>query len=190
MLTDGAVDYETSGHRATTSELSGRYDAYRRRQARALLRVVPQGAIRPLYRRALKAGFTKEGASDPMGVLVRYCETLLPLPPFEAWRQDVRQNPTAHLYDVDDSAEAPGADAPVTVETRVFSHADHQWLAHLRSFRDGVTWRGFIAFEDSRSHLVHRTAVIFREADPVDVRDRFLSFESSALVAFLRSALP
>jgi hypothetical protein len=37
---------------------------------------------------------------------------------------------------------------------------------------------------------VHRTALIFRELAAVDVRERFLGFEPSALAAFLRSALP
>jgi hypothetical protein len=152
--------------------------------------MVPQGAIRPLYRRALRAGFGREGASDPIGAMVSYCETLLPLPPFEIWCEDVRENPAAHLYDVDDSADAPDADAPVTLDTLGFMRGDQPWTAHLRSYRDGTTWRGFIAFEDVQSRRVHRTALIFQEDDPVDLRDRFLSFESSTLVAFLRSALP
>jgi hypothetical protein len=53
-----------------------------------------------------------------------------------------------------------------------------------------MAWRGFIAFEDARSRDVHRTAVIFREWAPADVRERFMSFEPTALAAFLRSALP
>jgi hypothetical protein len=125
-----------------------------------------------------------------MGTLVAYCETLLPLPPFDTWCDDHRRNPAAYLYDVDDSAEAPSADAPATLESREFLHDLHAWTAHLRSFRDGSTWRGFIAFEDSLSRRVHLTALIFQESGPVDVRDRFLSFEPSALIAFLRSALP
>jgi hypothetical protein len=185
MLTSGLV-----GHDVSRAELQERYEAYRRRQARGLLGLVPRDAIRPLCRRAVRAGFGREGAPDPLETLVRYCETLLPLPPFAAWCDDQQRNPIAYLYDVDASAEAPGADAPVTVETREFSHDQHPWTAHLRSFRDGATWRGFIAFEDDRSSRVHRTALIFRESDPVDVRDRFLSFESAALAAFLRSAMP
>ena len=180
----------TSGTPATSDELVLKYEVYRRRQARGLLSMVPPAAIRPLYRRALREGFGSEGDSDPIGALVAYCERLLPLPPFETWCDDVRQNPAAHLHDVAESAEAPSAEAPVTVETRTFIYADHPWTAHLRSFRDGVTWRGFIAFEDQQSSRVHRTALIFQELDPVDVRDRFLSFESTALCAFLRSALP
>ena len=125
-----------------------------------------------------------------METLLRYCEALLPLPPFQTWRDDLARYPVAHLYDVDDSADAPDAGAPVTLGTREFSHERHPWKAHLRSFRDGVTWRGYIAFERGRSDRVHHTALIFREADPVEVRDRFLSFESTSLIAFLRSALP
>lgn len=174
----------------TSDELVAQYDVYRRRQARGLLSMLPAAAIRPLYRRALREGFGGSSSSDPIGALVDYCENLLPLPPFEMWCEDVRQNPTAHLHDVDDSADAPSAEAPVTVEERTFQYAGHAWMAYLRSYRDGVTWRGFIAFRDVDSGRVHRTALIFQEGDPVDVRDRFLSFESSALVAFLRSALP
>ena len=37
---------------------------------------------------------------------------------------------------------------------------------------------------------MHRTALVFRESDPADLRERFLSFESGTLEAFLRSALP
>lgn len=184
------IGCETPLREPTSGALLGEYEVYRRRQARGLLRMVPSAAIRPLYRRAIKAGFASAGTSDPIGALVSYCETLLPLPPFDAWCEDVRQNPTAHLYDVDDSADAPSVDTPVTLETRRFTHDDRAWSAHLRSFRDGVTWRGFIAFDELSSSRVHRTALIFQEADPVDVRDRFLSFESSTLVAFLRSALP
>jgi len=187
MLMTEPAGREILSGRVSRAELLSRYEAYRRRQARGLLHMVPRDAIRPLYRRALRAGF---GDDDAMGALVKFCETLLPLPPFEAWLADVHRNPAAHLYDVGDSAAAPSADAPVTVETRVFSHGDRPWAAHLRSFRDGPTWRGFIAFEDRVSSRVHRTALIFRESDPVDVRERFLSFENSALVAFLRSALP
>jgi hypothetical protein len=188
----------TLGHPAARAqpsevELRARYASYRRRQARGLLRLVPREAIRPLYRRALATlapGPLAPAETDSMETLLAYCERLLPLPPFESWLADVGVNPDAHLHDVDDSADAPGADAPVTVETRGLSLGDHSWDAHLRSFRDGDVWRGFIAFEDRRSHRVHRTALIFRESDPVDVRDRFLGFEASALAAFLRSALP
>jgi len=171
-------------------ELAIRYRAYRRRQARGLLHMLPREAVRPLYRRALAANGGALSSADPMELLVELCERLLPLPSLEAWLEDVRQNPEAHLNDVEESAEAPSADAPVTVESRRFAFRDEIWSAHLRSFRDGDTWRGFIAFEDPRSSRVHRTALIFREPDAIHVRERFLGFEPSALVAFLRSSLP
>lgn len=190
MLTGGKVPGEALGARPSQRELLGRYSAYRRRHARGLLRLVPRDAIRPLYRAALSASLDGSDAVDPMEALVAYCEDLLPLPPFDVWLQDLGLNPEAHLYDVDDSPDAPSAETPVTVESRRFTYQDRGWVAHVRSFRDGATWRGFIAFEDELSRRVHRTALIFCESDPVDVCERFMAFEASALVAFLRSALP
>ena len=152
--------------------------------------MLPREAIRPLYRRAREAGHGTVASSDPLAALVDYCETLLPLPPFERWYEDLAASPAAHLHDIDDSAAAPTADAPTTVEARTFEVDGAQWIAYLRSYRDGSAWRGYIVFEDPRSRHVHRTALIFRENDPADLRDRFLDFESVALAAFLRSALP
>lgn len=175
---------------ATREELEAQYAAYRRRQARGLVRLLPREAIRPLYRRALARDPGAEAGADPLGVLLLFCEQLLPLPPFETWCDDVREHATAHLRDLDDSAEAPTAEAPATVEARRFAFEGSPWVAHLRSYREGHTWRGYIAFEDEQAHRVHRTALIFSEGDPVDVRERFLDFDLAALQAFLRSALP
>lgn len=190
MLTGSVVGRPTDPVELSREELLGRYRAYRRRQARGLLGMVPREAVRPLYRSALRAGLEDGDRSDPMQTLLSFCERLLLLPSFDVWYDDVRRNPEAHLYDVDGAPDAPTADAPVTVETREFRVDGRWWTAHLRSFRDGDGWRGFIAFEDTASRRLHRTTLIFREADPVDLRDRFMSFEDSALAAFLRSALP
>jgi hypothetical protein len=171
-------------------ELLDQYHAYRKRQARGLVRMLPREAIRPLYRRARAAGHGADRASDPLAALVDYCETLLPLPPFERWCEDLAASPAAHLHDLDDSAAAPTAEAPTTVDARTFELDGTPWIAYLRSFRDGSAWRGYIAFENRRSSRVHHTALIFRENDPADLRDRFLDFEAVALAAFLRSALP
>jgi len=184
-----SLEHDLASPRASRSELMTRYRAYRLRQARALLHMVPREAIRPLYRKAVREGFGADG-SDPMAALVRYCERLLPLPPFEVWRDDVRENPTAYVDDADDSAVTPTAEAPLTQASRELAHDDRRWTAHLRSFRDGSVWSGFIAFEESLTNSVHRTAVIFREPDAESVRERFANFESSTLVSFLRSALP
>jgi hypothetical protein len=178
------------GTQLNEDELRLQYRAYRQRQARGLVGMLPREAIRPLYRRARRAGHGGDVHGDPLAALVDYCETLLPLPPFERWCEDRSAWPTAHLLDLDDSATAPTAEAPATVEARPFELDGTSWVAYLRSFRDGTAWRGYIAFEDRRSGRVHRTALIFRESDPADLRDRFLDFEQAALEAFLRSALP
>ncbi len=171
--------------------MQARYSAYRARQARELVSLLPQEAIRPLYRRAVRAlPNPGDPVGDPLSILVTYCEELLPLPPFGVWMDDVTRHPTAYLDDLNDSAAAPTASAPETLEGRVLEYRGEPWVAHLRGFRDRDAWRGFIAFEDDASRSVHRTALIFREAGPAELRSRFLSFESIALEAFLRSALP
>lgn len=189
-----ATDVEGSSYRlqpSSTREFRVQYEAYRVRQARGLVRMLPRDVIRPLYRRAIVAErATEVGIADPLAVLLKYCETLLPLPPFEVWAEDASLNPVAHLHDLDDSADVPTAAAPATLERRLFDHAGQAWLADLRSFRDRGTWRGYISFLGRRSGEVHRTALIFRESGAADVRERFLSFESAVLEAFLRSALP
>jgi len=172
-------------------ELLVRYHAYRLRQARALVRLLPREVIRPMYRSALRMKEVHDaGADDPLAALLRYCEELLPLPPFDLWKDDVAQNPEAHLRDLDDSPDAPTAMAPATLEARRIDHGGATWIAHLRSFRDSDAWRGHIAFEQRPSGKVHRTALIFREVGPAELRERFLSFETDTLQAFLRSALP
>jgi hypothetical protein len=187
----GGVGPDVSSVRLSRAELLTRYGAYRRRQARALLHLMPREGVRPLYRRALRDGLEGEAHSDPMDALVAYCETLLPLPPFEVWCEDVRRNPDAYDGDGDgdDIAVAPTSEAPLTRASREFTHGDRRWTAHLRSYRDESGWRGFIAFEDPLTTRVHRTASIFHESCAEDVHERFASFESSALAAFLRSAL-
>ena len=166
------------------------YHAYRKRQARGLVGLLPKEAVRPLYRRAIRAGHGEKQSTDPLATLVDYCETLLPLPPFERWCEDREASPSAYLRELDDSAAAPTAEAPTTLEARTFDVGGTPWTAHLRSFRDEDAWRGYIAFEEQATKRVHRTAVIFRESDPADLRERFLDFEPVALSAFLRSALP
>ena len=177
--------------RLTRDELLLEYQAYRKRQARGLIGLLPKEAVRPLYRRALRAGHGGPSRTDdPLATLADYCETLLPLPPFERWCEDREASPVAHLRDLDDSAVAPTADAPATLEARTIEHAGTSWIAYLRSFRDDTAWRGYIAFEEPKSRRVHHTTLIFRESDPADLRERFLDFENAALGAFLRSALP
>ena len=184
---DSAAPFSTQ---LTEDELRLQYRAYRQRQARGLVGMLPREAIRPLYRRARRDGHGGHAPSDPLAALVEYCETLLPLPPFERWCEDRSTWPAAHLHDIDASAEAPTAEAPTTVEARPFDLDGAPWVAYLRSFRDGAAWRGYIAFENRVTGRVHRTTLIFRESDPAGLRERFLDFEHVALQALLRSALP
>jgi hypothetical protein len=151
--------------------------------------LMPREAIRPMVRRAREL----EGSGisdDPLEMLVDLCETLLPLPPFEVWRADLERHPEAHLVDVDASARAPTAATPSTVAVREIVFDGLPWHAQLKSFRDGAVWRGFIAFDQPDEGWVHRTTTVFREDDPMKLRERFMEFQNGALEAFLRSALP
>ena len=183
MVASGAAAQPT----LEAAELQERYAAYRRRQAARLIHLMPRDAVRPLYRRVRMAAGATE---DPMELLLRYCEELLPLPPIDVWAEDLRTHPEAHLEDVDESAQAPTAQAPATVEVRSLQLGDAYWLARLRTYRDGGVWRGYIAFANESAGLTHRTAPVFCEDDPVSLRQRFLAFELPAVEAFLRSALP
>ena len=177
------------------SELRGRYDAYRRRQATRLVQMLPREAVRPLYRRAheeaVRSGAARaQDEPDPLALLLRWCERLLPLPPFDVWLEDLRRHPDGHFADLEESTDDPTADAPSTMEVRALEVRGQPWIARLRSFREAGLWRGYIAFEEEGSGRVHRTAAVFCEADAGELRARFLSFEHAALEAFLRSALP
>ena len=171
-------------------QLVTEYEGYCRRQSRRLVSLLPREAIRPLYRAACEDSALTTEPNDPLGLLSAYCARLLPLPPFDVWLDDVRSHPEAYLVELMDAADAPSALAPATIETRSLSRKEGAWVARLRGFRDADVWRGFIAFEDEGSRTVHRTALIFREGDPRDLRRRFLGFESATLEAFLRSSLP
>lgn len=176
----------------SSEELRERYAAYRRRQASRLVRMLPREAVRPLYRRARAATSLDATGEpdDPLAVLERYCERLLPLPPFETWYEDLARSPHAHLADTEESADAPTAAAPSTLDVRPIAYGGRAWLASLRSFREAGLWRGHIAFNEEGSELVYRTGTVFCEDDVGALHARFLSFDPSALQAFLRSALP
>lgn len=180
---------------ATGEDLHVRYEAYCRRQAARLVQMLPREAVRPLYRRArneaLRAdSMPDEGEHDPLALLVRYCRALLPLPPFQVWADDLRRHPDGHFADLEESVDGPTADAPSTMESRPMSLHGRSWVAQLRSFREAGLWRGYISFQEEGSRRVHRTAAVFCEEGPGELRERFLSFEDTTLEAFLRSALP
>lgn len=173
-------------------ELASRYRAYRRRQAIHLLHLMPRSAVRPLYRRALAALPPDESPfeGDPLALLADHCGELLPLPPLEVWRDDLLRHPEGHLRDLEESVHGPTAEAPATLEARSLRSVGRRWRVLLRTFREGDAWRGFMVFEDQDGGASHRTAPVFREGDPLELRERFRSFDLPALEAFLRSARP
>lgn len=176
-------------------ELRRRYESYRRRQAAELVRMLPREAIRPLYRRARDEArradaLSDAGEDDPLGLLHAFCASLLPLPPFGVWLEDLRAHPEGHYADMEEAPDGPTSDAPSTLGVRPLDVRGRRWLAHLRSFRDAGLWRGYISFEEGGSGRVHRTAAVFCEQGAGELRDRFFSFEEAALEAFLRSTLP
>jgi hypothetical protein len=65
-----------------------------------------------------------------------------------------------------------------------------RWRATLNLFRRDEAWRGFIIFNPIGKDEMVRTADIFREEDPDEIRNRFLGFHNQTLQAFLRSVLP
>jgi hypothetical protein len=183
----------TSSHEPAVlgrEELFSMYEAYRRRQIRGLVSMLPREAIRPLYRAALEARGTAASPGDPLEALVDHCSGLLPLPTFEVWADDLARFPTAHLRDLDDSFDGPTPAKPAAIAVRDLRIAGESWRAKLRVFRAEGAWRGFIAFEGVSVGDDCRTAVIFREATPEDLRERFVAFDGHALGAFLRSCLP
>jgi len=144
-----------------------------------------------MYRRSCsERPVEHDSETDSLNLLLRFCESILPLPPFDIWLEDFRDHPRSHLDDMDRSAEVPSSSTPATLETRRLVRGPDAWTVRLRGFRDGGVWRGYIAFEEQASGRVHRTALIFRERDAWDLRERFLGFEPATLEAFLRSSLP
>jgi len=172
--------------------LKSRYRDYRARQAQALISLLPHEAVRPLYARA-RAWAGESGVpvgKDPLATLLLFLQDLLPLPPFEAWLKDRSENLEAHLEEEFSSPPAyQRITPPVTVESRVVQLGDSQWRASLNLFRRDEVWRGFISFRPVDDGPGVRTADIFREEDPEEIRNRFLSFKPHTLQAFLRSVL-
>jgi len=173
-------------------ELDKRYRAYRIRQAQAFLSLIPREAIRPLYSRA-RAWASETGlprGKDPLATLLLFIQDLLPLPPIHVWMEDRASNLDAHLQEEFASGPAHRRPSPpVTVASRGLEVEGRRWHATLRLFRRDEAWRGFISFRAAEESDARRTADIFREEDPEEIRNRFLAFHSGTLAAFLRSVL-
>ena len=166
-----------------------RYREYRRRQAAALLALVPREGIRPLYRHALDGMRGGAGESDSLALLLSFCERLLPLPPFDLWLSDQDAHPAAYLDDESGSLREE-SQGHVTVETRCLEVPGGRWWAALDVQRDENVWRGHITFHPAEGSRSHATGEIFSESTADAVRDRFMEFDDRTLTAFLRSSLP
>lgn len=182
------------GAAGSGAALEARYRAYCRQQATALLAILPRDAIRPLHREALAwatDGGYRHDPREPLETLLVYCGRLLPLPPFEVWREDLRRNPLAHA-DASMEPAGPGARAPwpVTLAVRTLEREGDTWDAGLRVFAEDDVWRGYIVFRSRSGDRRARTARVFREEGPEAVRERFMEMVPATLAAFLRSSLP
>lgn len=170
------------------------YRTYCRSQAAELLRLLPEDAVRPFYRKAREWAVAREihDGKDPMASLLRYCRHVLPLPPFREWLRDAARNADAHVRELErrPRGDPDSGPEPFPAETRTFEAGEAVWTATLGLYRDGDAWRGFIAFGREPDTRTLRTAEIFREESPEEVRSRFRSFEPPALRAFLRSVRP
>jgi|TARA_B110000116_G_scaffold220607_1_gene198823 hypothetical protein len=63
--------------------------------------MIPREAVRALCTvGALQSG-VQPSATDPLHVLVRFCEALLPLPLFNSRLKDIGTHPEAYLDDLD-----------------------------------------------------------------------------------------
>ena len=174
-------------------DLGSRYEEYCRRQAKGLVSILPKEAIRPLYGRAREWGRKtgREVEKDPLATFLLFIRELMPLPPRAVWEEDRARYLDAHVKEEFDSPPAHRRSSPpVTVESRGMEMEGRRWRATLNLFRRDEAWRGFIVFNLVGEAETVRTADIFREEDPDEIRTRFLGFHNQTLQAFLRSVLP
>lgn len=173
--------------------LRERYLTYRQAQGRELLNVIPREGVRSLlrhFRTRSPAEAPAEG-EDLLEWLALRCGDLLPLPPFEVWVRDFHAARGAYASEPGPplAPEAPGGEH-VTVEVRTHRYQGKEWVASLAVRPQHDQWVGHIRFHPDRESAVFTTGDIFREASPVEVRDRFHTFDEHTLNAFLRSSLP
>lgn len=173
-------------------DLDERYRAYRLRQVQSLISLLPHEAIRPLYARA-RSWAGEVGiplGKDPLAILLLFLDDVVPLPPLDIWVEDRAAHLDAHIQE--EFASAPShsrSTSPVTVASRGLDASGRRWRASLRLFRRDEAWRGYISFRSPENPSGLRTADIFREDDPEEIRDRFLAFHNGTLEAFLRSVM-
>lgn len=189
----GLVQATGAAGRVHSPSLRERYLAYRQAQGRELLNVIPREGVRSLLRhfRADAPGDAPREGEDLLEWLALRCGDLLPLPPFELWVRDFHQARGAYATEPGPplAPEAPGGEH-VTVEVRSHRYQGKEWVAALAVRPQHDLWVGHIRFHPQQESAVFTTGDIFREASPVEVRQRFHTFDEHTLNAFLRSALP
>lgn len=177
---------------AADGSLKRLYERYRERQVLSFLSLLPREGIRPLYRTARRWAVERDlhQEKDPLATLARYCQTILPLPPFPVWLEDFREHQGAYLEELDAAPAGDGEPVPVTTEVRSLEEDGRRWYAALAVFRRDGAWRGYVTFRAEGSDSSFRTADIFRSDEPSEIRHRFEEFDRGTLAAFLRSTLP
>lgn len=177
-----------------TETLRLRYEAYRLRQGRELLAILPREGVRALVRRYRGDVPHDERAGEPhLDDLARFAATLLPLPPFGVWLDDFTAHRAAHLADAEppmrDGPEAPDGES-VAVDVRSFVAAGEEWIGELQVRSVQAGWRGSLHFHRPGAAKAGCTGEVFRERDLTSLRERFRALDQPTLQAFLRSSLP
>ena len=195
--TTGATRYagltraDVDAHPAT-EVLRRRYRAYRTRQGRDLLALIPREGVRELLK-AYRRDAERDGAPE-LDALAVFVADRLPLPPFGVWLEDFHRHRADHLALTDPPlSDGPASvdGAPVTTDVRTFQAPDgDEWVASLTVRAAGPGWHGAIHFHRPPDIRAFPTTDVFRESDVTAVRDRFSSLDRATLQAFLRSVLP
>lgn len=174
-----------------TLALRERYQAYRLRQGRDLLNLIPREGLREVVR-ACRPLSARPGTDVSLDDLSAFCADLLPLPPLSIWMADFQQHRDAHLADQAAAEAGPRTPegTPVAVAVRHFRSGGLEWAGQLLVWPCEGRWEGAIQFHRDETARVWRTAAIFQEPSVSAIRNRFDIFDDSTLSAFLRSSLP
>lgn len=175
-----------------TVALRERYRAYRLRQGRDLLNLIPREGLREVVRACRPLAGLTPGADVSLDDLSSFCADLLPLPPLSVWMADFQGNREAHLADQAAAEAGPRTPegTPVVVAVRHFRAVGHEWAGQLLVWPCEDRWEGAIQFHRDETARVWRTAAIFQEPSVTAIRQRFDIFDDTTLSAFLRSSLP
>ena len=190
--------HPSQGRHLFPDTLRGLYERYCGVEADELVSLLSRSALRDFIRRAAAWEATSRYAGgsgptspadrpeedsvsyeDAIARVRRYARSLLPLPPYEVWVGSYLENREAYLAHLG-VATAPVSEEPVMVELRELGDG---WYAALQLAHRDEEWLGSIQFHRTESNRSYRTADIFREEDPAEIRARFLSFDPPTLRA-------